>query len=346
MSLKRFEESPLTGVQKCIGIMAGKGGVGKSTLTVNLAHALRLLDYKVGILDADIYGPSIKKMLNISGAPHTENGKIVPVESKNGIKVMSLALFKQGEMNNAVRAPIANSIIAQFIHDVDWGELDFLLIDFPPGTGDIQLTLMQQIQFSGALLISMPQMVSICDVEKALQMAKGMEIPILGVVENMSYFQDEENRIFGKSHIHLLETPLLGKIPLDPVICSCADRGESLFDVAPESVSANIFLNLAELLDHSEAETAQMITEIKLIDCYTFTLRFNDGKIFEYRMGDLQKICPCARCKNKERKVDPQVSAAMVKNVGRYAMKIDFTSGCRNGIFSYRFLRNYAEQLS
>lgn len=223
-----------------IGIAAGKGGVGKSSLTVHLALAFQKMGRLVGIMDADLYGPSIRKMLPEDKLPENceVSHKIIPAE-KQGIKLISMAYFgKEGAL--IVRAPIANAAIKQFMHSVQWGELDCLLIDFPPGTGDIQLTLMQEAHLSGGIVITTPQEVALQDVSKAIQLFHQMHVPVLGLVENMSYFEDpltmQRQYPFGKEGGRRLcereGIPLLGTIPIDEAISTCCDEGMNLFEVA------------------------------------------------------------------------------------------------------------------
>jgi ATP-binding protein involved in chromosome partitioning len=234
---KENNKIPHSTVKHVIAIAAGKGGVGKSLITVNLAFALQKLGFKVGIMDADLYGPSIQKMLPEDRLPRQDDKHIYPALSR-GIRMISMAYFcKKGEAS-IVRAPIANGIINQFIRNVEWEELDYLLIDFPPGTGDIQLTLCQQAHLTGALLITTPQEVALLDVRKALQMFETIKIPLIGIVENMSYYfhaaTNERVHLFGQGGGERLASesglPLLGSIPLSPQLCVCADIGKSIFD--------------------------------------------------------------------------------------------------------------------
>ncbi len=234
--------NPLASVQAIVGIAAGKGGVGKSSVTVNLGLALQAQGYQVGIMDTDIYGPSIRKMLPEDRLP-TQKGPLIQPALCKGIKMISMAYFrKQGEAT-AVRAPIANGLISHFINQVQWGALDFLLIDFPPGTGDVQLTLSQQAHLMGALMVTTPQEVALLDVRKAMSLFEQVKIPIIGIVENMSYYQpslqSEPVYLFGRGGGERLAseagTPFLGQIPLDPILCSCADQGQSLLALDPDS---------------------------------------------------------------------------------------------------------------
>lgn len=219
---------------KYIAIAAGKGGVGKSTLTVQLGFALKNLGFKVGLLDADIYGPSLRKMVPEDKLPSQRDGKIMPALAL-GLKVVSLAHFRSDEKAANVRAPIATGIVSQFLTDVDWGDLDYLLIDFPPGTGDIPLTICQKIPLFGVVLITTPQEVALLDVKKALLSFEEMGVPILGIVENLSYFEGEGVKTypFGKKGGEALSLltgyPLLGEIPLDGQVSKASDQGKSLF---------------------------------------------------------------------------------------------------------------------
>ncbi len=231
---------PLSEIQAIIAIAAGKGGVGKSTVTVNLGLALKALGYRVGIMDTDIYGPSIRKMLPEDRLP-SQKGNLIQPALCNGINMISMAYFRKEHEAAAVRAPIANSLISQFIKNVQWGPLDFLLVDFPPGTGDIQLTLSQQAHLLGALMVTTPQEVALLDVRKAMSLFEQVKIPIMGIIENMSYYQSSEKAepayLFGRGGGERLAkqtgTPFLGQIPLDPVLCNCGDQGQSIFSIDP-----------------------------------------------------------------------------------------------------------------
>lgn len=263
--------SELTKIKYIIAVAAGKGGVGKSAVTVNLALALRQKGLAVGILDADVYGPSVRKMLPEDRFPSQRDSMITPALCA-GIKVISIAYFRKDTEAAAIRAPIANSLIQQFIRNVEWGELDFLLIDCPPGTGDVQLTLSQNAQLSSALIITTPQEIALLDVRKAIQLFEMTKIPILGIVENMSYYWHEKSGeklyLFGQGGGEKLAlekgVPFLGAVPIDPLIGTCADKGQALvFRNEPEAERAkSAFSELADrLLIHSktlakEQETA------------------------------------------------------------------------------------------
>ena len=233
---------PLRREKAVVAIAAGKGEGGKSTITVNLALALQAQGFQVGIMDTDIYGPSIRKMLPEDRLPSQKGTSIQPALCK-GIKMISMAYFRKEHEAAAVRAPIANGLISQFIKNVEWGDLDFLLVDFPPGTGDIQLTLSQQAHLIGAIMVTTPQEVALLDVRKAMSLFEQVKVPFIGIVENMSYYQasteTEPVYLFGKGGgARLAEesgTPFLGQVPLDPFLCSCGDKGDSLFDLDRDS---------------------------------------------------------------------------------------------------------------
>jgi len=259
MPLKLFEAKKNS--PHVIGIAAGKGGVGKSSLTVLLAQALRDSGYRVGVLDADLYGPSIRVMLPEDKMPSQSGQNIIPALSK-GIKLVSLALFKDQAKASVIRAPIANGLISQFLNQVEWGELDYLLIDFPPGTGDIQITLSQKANLTGAVVITTPQKVSVADVRKCMNMFEQVNIPIVGIIENMSYYQlpntNEKVFLFGQGGGDLLRqefgVPLLGKIPIHPILGRCLDEGVSLFD-SQDPEAKNLQECLTNLSNEVKAQT-------------------------------------------------------------------------------------------
>lgn len=274
--MSNFDPHNLASIRHVIAIAAGKGGVGKSSLSVNLALSLQKKGWKVGLMDADLYGPSLKKMLPeevpISQHPEVKE-RIIPAQSRD-IKMISMAYFLADGNPASVRAPIANGIIKQFIHLVDWGELDFLLIDFPPGTGDIQLTLIQEGALSGAILVTTPQEIALLDVAKATEMFRQMQVPIVGLVENMSYYSTGDGHMsypFGQGggEKFALENGLyfLGKVPIEAEVSRCCDQGLSLFDAAPECLAAVAFSQVAEKMrEQVESFEALNGTRLKNFD--------------------------------------------------------------------------------
>lgn len=239
-------------VRTTLAVSSGKGGVGKSTVSVNLAIALSLQGAKVGLLDADVYGPNVPQMLGLGQSEvSTIDDKFLPLEA-HGIKVMSVGLLAEADHPLAWRGPVLHKIIGQFIHDVDWGELDYLLIDLPPGTGDAQITIVQESPVCGVLLVTTPQQVAVSDVRRSIHMFRRVGVPVLGIVENMSYLQSDRGvriPIFGAGggqQLALeLNAPLLGQIPIDPQICTSSDRGVPFVLTEPDSEVGRTFRQIA-----------------------------------------------------------------------------------------------------
>lgn len=222
-------------IKHVIGIVSGKGGVGKSFVTASLANRMAAKGYKVGILDADITGPSIPKMYGLKGAASADDNGIYPMETRNGIKVISINLLLPTEETPVIwRGPVLANMVKQFWTDVIWGDLDYLFVDMPPGTGDVPLTAFQSLPLDGIVIVSSPQDLVKMIVKKAFNMAEMMKIPVLGIVENYSYVKcpdcGREIKVFGESHIDEiaaeLNVPVLGKMPIDVQFAEKADAGE------------------------------------------------------------------------------------------------------------------------
>jgi ATP-binding protein involved in chromosome partitioning len=338
----------LSNVKQIVAVAAGKGGVGKSTLAVNLALYFRGKGYRVGLMDADLYGPSLKKMVPEEVGPVQEGDRVVPAMGR-GMKLMSMAYFLPDKNPTSVRAPIANGIIKQFIHLVQWGELDFLFVDFPPGTGDIQLTLIQEGMLTGAVLVTTPQQVALLDVSKTAEMFLHMGIPIVGIVENMSFFRLGNQVVSplgqggAEQFTQDLNLLFLGKIPIEPKISWCCDKGKSLF--AEEQTEAAIEIGyiaekVKEQLDSFvKLQESIFIREIRQNDDQGFTLEWSDGKIFDYDLREVQSRCPCVKCRDEKPQVGRDVKASRILNIGSYALQIFFTTGCSKGIYPYGLLR-------
>jgi ATP-binding protein involved in chromosome partitioning len=264
-------DDPVPGVKHVILVMSGKGGVGKSTVASNLALALSRMGHAVGLLDADIYGPSIPTMFGISGQPQSDGKQIQPLE-RFGIKLMSIGFLLEDPKSAVVwRGPMLHGALLQFLKDVNWGKLDFLLLDLPPGTGDVALTLAQKVRSTGAVIVTTPQEVALQDVYKSVSMAQKVGIPLLGVVENESYFVcdgcEKRHELFGsgggQSIADFAKAPLLGQIPLHPSVRQWGDAGTPVVQAAPESETAQAFvavaMKLVENLGESEPEAGLLI---------------------------------------------------------------------------------------
>ena len=235
-----------------IAISSGKGGVGKSTVASNLAVALAKQGARVGLMDADIYGPNIPRMMGVNAPPPVENEKIIPLQAY-GVKIMSLGFMIERDQPAIWRGPIIMKIITQFLRDVQWGELDYFLVDMPPGTGDAQLSLVQATMVHGAIIVTTPQEVASGDALRGAKMFERVAVPVLGIVENMSYFIcphcQHKHRIFGegggKNLADELHVPLLAEVPFFPAVLSGGDRGEPIVVSEPETPAARALFDLA-----------------------------------------------------------------------------------------------------
>ncbi len=223
---------PIPGVKNLIAVGSGKGGVGKTTVSVNLAISLARLGHTVGLLDADVYGPNVPLMMGVRATPSAIGERIQPIE-KNGVRIMSMGFLNPGDKPLVWRGPMLHSVIQQFLRGVDWGELDYLIIDLPPGTGDVQLTLIQTAPLTGAVVVTTPSEVSLEDARKAIHMFLQVRVPILGLVENMSYLQcphcNERIDVFshggGRKTAETMNVHFLGELPLDPAVRIGGDSG-------------------------------------------------------------------------------------------------------------------------
>ena len=248
-------EDPLPGVKNLVLVMSGKGGVGKSTVAANLTMSLARQGLRVGLLDADIYGPSVPTMFGISGRPSSIDGKSIEPLERFGVKLMSIGFLLEDPKAAVVwRGPMLHGALQQFLKDVNWGKLDYLILDLPPGTGDVALTLSQKARATGAVVVTTPQEVALMDVYKSVSMCQKLNIPILGVVENESYFVcdgcSKKHAIFGtgggQKVAEFANAPLLGQIPLDPQARIWGDQGTPVVQAAPSSPIAKSFAELAE----------------------------------------------------------------------------------------------------
>lgn len=249
----RTRAPTLSGIGAVVAVASGKGGVGKSTLAVNLALGFVAIGKRVGLLDADIYGPSVPRLLGLKDKPRVEGKKLQPLEAF-GLKAMSIGLLIEEDTPMVWRGPMAAGALTQLIGDVDWGTLDVLVVDMPPGTGDVQLTLAQRVPLAGAVIVSTPQDIALVDARKGVAMFQKTEVPILGVVENMSVFIcphcGKETHIFGhggaRTTAERLGVPFLGEVPLVPAIRETSDEGRPVTATQPQSMEAKAFVAIAQ----------------------------------------------------------------------------------------------------
>ena len=275
MSEQGFES--LKNVKHIVAVASGKGGVGKSTTTINLALALANLGNKVAVLDADIYGPSVARMLGIKEGTHPQpynTQRVLPIKA-HGIKAMSIAFLTTDKTPMVWRGPMASSALQQMIAQTQWGELDYLLVDMPPGTGDIQLTMAQKVKLDGAVIVTTPQEIALLDAQKGIEMFRKMQVPVIGVVENMSLYVcskcQHEDAVFGSDGGQQLaeeyQTTLLAKLPLNREIRADVDAGKPTVATQPKSKLSSYYLQLAHEVNVSvQAMSAPSKVDIQFDD--------------------------------------------------------------------------------
>lgn len=242
------------GVKAIIAVASGKGGVGKSTTAVNLALGLAAIGLDVGVLDADIYGPSMPRLLGITGRPEPVQGKVLKPMQGFGLKVMSMGFLVEEDTPMIWRGPMVMSALTQMLREVAWGDLDVLVVDMPPGTGDAQLTMAQQVPLAGAVIVSTPQDLALIDARKGLNMFRRVDVPVLGIIENMSYFMcpkcGERSEIFGHGGARMesekLGMEFLGEVPLDMEVRLRSDQGQPIVVSSPNSMHAQIYKDIAQ----------------------------------------------------------------------------------------------------
>ena len=249
---KKFEKNPINGTKFTIAISSAKGGVGKSTFATNLALALKNLGLKVGILDADIYGPSLPKLFSIKEKPENREGKLIPV-SKYNIQCMSMGFLTDEQTPMIWRGPMVTSAIKTFTQKVDWKDLDFIIVDMPPGTGDTQLTFAQEIKVDGAIIVSTPQELALQDVKRGIAMFDKLKVNIIGLIDNMSFFIGDDGKkypIFGyggvKKTAEEFNKKFLGEIPINPDVGKYGDQGMPIVESMPEHDISKLYLKLAD----------------------------------------------------------------------------------------------------
>ena len=255
---KSFTKNPIKGTKFTIAISSAKGGVGKSTFAMNFALALKTNGLKVGILDADIYGPSLPKMMSINEKPKSEDGKSMVPINQYGVQCMSIGFLVDKDTPMIWRGPMVTSAIKTFTQKVLWNDLDFIVVDMPPGTGDTQLTFAQEIKVDGAIIVSTPQEIALADVTRGINMFDKLKVPILGLVDNMSFFETDEGKkynIFGEGGVEKLSKnynkKFLGKIPIDIDLRVAADAGKPLVEKNPDHKISKIFIEIANKIKGS-----------------------------------------------------------------------------------------------
>ncbi|MBT4934363.1 MAG: iron-sulfur cluster carrier protein ApbC [Rhodospirillaceae bacterium] len=267
----------MPGVKAIVAVASGKGGVGKSTTSVNLALALAADGHSVGILDADIYGPSIPRMLGVQGEPSSSDGKTLDPMQGHGIKCMSMGFLIEEETPVIWRGPMAQTALQQMMRDINWGDLDILVVDMPPGTGDVQLTMAQQVPLTGAVIVSTPQDIALADARRGLNMFRKVDVPVFGVIENMSYFAcphcGERSDIFShggaRAEAEILSTDFLGEIPLAIDIRETSDSGNPIVISQPDSehakayraIAADVWSKTVKALEKGEAEAPRIVVQ-------------------------------------------------------------------------------------
>ena len=253
---KSFVKNPIKGTKFTIAISSAKGGVGKSTFAMNFALALKAIGQKVGILDADIYGPSLPKMMSINEKPKSEDGKSMVPIVQYGAQCMSIGFLVDQDTPMIWRGPMVTSAIKTFTQKVLWDNLDFIIVDMPPGTGDTQLTFAQEIKVDGAIIVSTPQEIALLDVKRGINMFDKLKVPILGLVDNMSFFETDEGKkynIFGEDGVEKVakdyKKEFLGKIPINIDLRIAADSGKPLVEENPNHKISKIFINFAKKIN-------------------------------------------------------------------------------------------------
>ncbi len=342
----------LSKVGAIIAVSSCKGGVGKSTVAGSLAQELAHRGYKVGLLDADIHGPSVPTLFGIGNVDVTVNAQnqLLPIE-QGGLKLMSFG-FLLGDAPAVMRGPIVTRYIQQLLFSVAWGELDYLFIDMPPGTGDVQLTITQSVKLAGAVIVTTRQNLSLVDVSRGILMFERVNVPILGVVENMSYFLcdqcEKKHYIFGESHANSMQDrfgiPTLAEIPLLPRLTGKLDTylGNSFIQDATDQVIRAV--GKSSLEDRSAPATT--------FDGKFITLKWSNGRIWTVANKELRASCQCALCINEmtgakiidPAKIKSDIAATQVTPLGNYAIGVTWNDGHSSGIYPYKRIEELAQK--
>ncbi len=343
------------GVKHMIAVASGKGGVGKSTTAVNLALGFQSIGLKTGILDADIYGPSQPKLLGLSGKPHAVGNKLMPMNGY-GLEVMSMGFMVDEATPVVWRGPMIVQALNQMLREVSWGDLDVLVIDMPPGTGDVQLTMAQQVPLSGAVIVSTPQDLALIDARKGLNMFRKTDVPVLGIIENMSYYLcpkcGERSEIFGhggaENEARKLGVPFLGAVPLHMDIRARSDSGQPITATRPDSLHAQIYRELAAKAWNEVAASEGKRPEPPQLTISaardSLTAVFESGAAYELPAELLRVMSPSAEVQGHS--PDQRVTVARKRNVkikdlrpvGNYAVRIAFDDGHDTGLYTWSYL--------
>ncbi len=347
----------VAGIKHMIAIASGKGGVGKSTTAVNLALGLQAIGLETGILDADIYGPSQPRLLGLTGRPQVAHGNTLRPMHAYGLRAMSMGFLVDEGTPIIWRGPMVVSALTQMLRDVDWGELDVLVIDMPPGTGDVQLTMAQQVPLAGAIIVSTPQDLALIDARKGLNMFRKVDVPVLGIIENMSYFIcpkcGERSDIFGhggaKLEAEKLGIPFLGGVPLHMDIRATSDEGQPIVASSPDSAHAQVYRDIAakawsELQESSGARLQPPKLEIAPGGA-ELGVAFEGAKPFALSAEMLRVMSPSAEVQghSPEQRVTVgkkrNVKIKELKPVGNYAVRIVFDDGHDTGLYAWSYLQ-------
>ncbi|HEY2772409.1 MAG TPA: P-loop NTPase [Candidatus Binatia bacterium] len=351
----------LEGVARILAVASGKGGVGKSTVASNLAVALRSLGRRVGLADVDIYGPSAPILFGVKDLPHPDETSrlLAPLEA-HGVRLMSMGFFLDDQAPVVWRGPMAMSATKQFLRGVAWGELDYLIVDLPPGTGDIPLTLAQEVPLDGGIIVTTPQDVALADVVRGVAMLRRVSTPILGVVVNMTGYVcprcNTRDDLFGTANAdriaHEIGAPVLAEFPIEEAVRKSGDAGTPIVVADPSSQAARRYLDLAAAVESSLARVRDELygpepTKVEIDDASgVVTIRWSDGAATTYSFGGLRGWCPCAQCQghsSQTRFVDIDAPRPTgYEGVGRYALRFLWADGHSTGMYSYEWLREIA----
>jgi ATP-binding protein involved in chromosome partitioning len=353
----RGQMQQVAGIKHMIAVASGKGGVGKSTTAVNLALAFQAVGLSAGILDADIYGPSQPRLLGLSGRPQVAGGKRLRPMEAYGLKAMSMGFLVDEGTPIIWRGPMVVSALTQMLRDVAWGELDVLVIDMPPGTGDVQLTMAQQVPLSGAIIVSTPQDLALIDARKGLAMFRKVDVPVLGIVENMSYFEcpncGQRSDIFGhggaEAEAGKLGVPFLGGVPLDIDIRLTSDEGRPIVATVPDGAHAKVYRDIAAAAWRElQALAGQRIKPPRLeigAGGGELTVAFESAAPFVLSAEMLRVMSPSAEVQGHS--PDQRVTVGRKRNVrikelrpvGNYAVRIVFDDGHDTGLYAWTYLQ-------